>query len=387
MKSVFIILMLFLFLPIAIHAHGEKEVKKVTKVVIDPGHGGKDGGAPGRKSNEKDLVLNIALVLGEQIKNSFPDVEVIYTRETDVFVPLKERAKIANEVHADFFISIHINANNSPRPYGAETYVMGLHKSADNLEVAKTENAAILMEDDYIQEYEGFDPNSDEAYILFSLYQNEFLDQSLYMATQIQDEFTSTVGFKNRGVKQAGFWVLYKTTMPGVLVEAGFISNPEEEKFLIQKKNQEKIASALFNAFSNYKKSMEGYNSYEAKNTDNNNNENTEIINKTFENNGENEKIVNEIIEEVCFKVQIGTSTKPKPLDPKNFKGLENVEAYFHNGLYKYTYGKEKTLSDAAKLQRKLQEQGFKDAFVIAFKGDERISPAKAVKLLKNNNN
>ena len=203
---------------------------KLNLVVIDAGHGGHDPGAVGLISKEKDIVLSLALRLGKMIESNFSDVKVVYTRKTDEFVELYRRAEIANEIHADLFISLHINSNDSPVPYGFETYVMGLHKSQANLEVAKKENAAILLEDNYKASYDGFDPNSPEASIIFSLYQNAFLDQSLDLSMRIQQQFTKRIKSKDKGVKQAGFLVLYKTAMPAILIESGFLSNPKEEE-------------------------------------------------------------------------------------------------------------------------------------------------------------
>ena len=198
------------------------------KVVLDPGHGGYDTGARGSKSEEKNITLNIALLTGKLIRQNLPDVEVIYTRTTDEFVELHRRAKIANESAADLFISIHCNSNLSPQPYGAETYVMGLHKTEENLEVAKAENAAILMEENYIEQYGGFNPNLDEDYIMLNMFQSANIEQSLDFSLLAQDKLHAVGGLRNRGVRQAGFVVLYLTTMPGVLIETGFLSNPKE---------------------------------------------------------------------------------------------------------------------------------------------------------------
>ena len=238
-------------------AFAQNNVNKIDRVVIDAGHGGADPGALGKHSREKDIVLAIALKTGEYIEKNMPDVKVIYTRKTDVFIELYKRAQIANESHADLFISIHCNSNPKTAPFGAETYVMGLHKSVDNLEVAKLENAAILLESDYTANYEGFDPNSDEAYIVFNLYQDIFLEQSLTMAVNVQDQFRERVGRNDRGVKQAGFLVLYRTTMPGVLIETGFLSNMAEESYLMSEEGQVYLASAIYRAFRDYKNGVE----------------------------------------------------------------------------------------------------------------------------------
>jgi len=231
---------------------------KVRKIIIDAGHGGYDSGALGKFSKEKDIALQIALELGGILKKHMQDVEVVYTRQTDVFVTLHGRAKIANKKNADVFISIHCNATpKGDAAYGTETYTMGLHTSRHNLEVAKRENEVILMEDNYQANYQGFDPKLPESYILFSLYQNAYNDNSLKLAQNIQHQFESRVGRKSRGVKQAGLLLLWKTTAPSVLVEVGFITHPQEEKYLNSKSGQAYIASAIFRAFRDYKNELE----------------------------------------------------------------------------------------------------------------------------------
>ncbi|MCK4638298.1 MAG: N-acetylmuramoyl-L-alanine amidase [Bacteroidales bacterium] len=353
---------------------------KVRKVVIDAGHGGRDPGALGKKSKEKDIALSIALKTGSYIEKNLPDVEVIYTRKTDKFVELYKRAKIANQNNADLFISIHCNANNSSKIYGTETYVMGLHKSQANLEVAKAENASILKEENISDEYEGFDPNSPEAYIIFTLYQDAFLEQSINIASKVQKQFKERVGLKDRGVLQAGFWVLYKTTMPGILIETGYLSNPKDEKFLNSKDGQVYIASAIYRAFKEYKKEIEAYNkplqpivsNVQKKNPDESNK------NKNYKD-SENKPFDPGLI----FCVQIKSSKKEIKLNAKEFKGLEDVRKYFHNGLYKYIIGNEKSLKSANELKKKVKNKGFKDAFVVAFFNGERISMTKAKKLQK----
>ena len=235
----------------------EENNYKIRTVVIDAGHGGKDPGAVGSHSYEKDICLSIALKLGGYINEYIEDVEVIYTRKTDKFVELHKRAKIANENNADLFISIHVNSSKRKSATGTSTFVMGLHKSEDNLDVAKTENSVILKEDDYKNKYSGYEPNSPETYIIMNLYQNANLDNSLNFAQKIQSQFKNRAGRYSRGVRQAGLLVLWQTTMPSVLIETGFISNKNEEKFLNSKYGQEIIASAIFRAFRDYKNEME----------------------------------------------------------------------------------------------------------------------------------
>jgi len=228
----------------------------VKVVCIDAGHGGHDPGCHGVNSKEKHVALSIALKLGKHIEENFPDVKVVYTRKTDVYLKLWERAAIANKANADLFICIHANANDNKNALGTETYVMGLHKSEANLKVAKRENSSILLEEDYKAKYSDFDPNSPESYIVLTMRQNAFIDQSLNFAAKIQTQFTERVGRKNRGVKQAGFLVLHQTNMPSVLIETGFLTNKEEEKFLASNIGQDYMASAVYRAFKEYKNEL-----------------------------------------------------------------------------------------------------------------------------------
>jgi len=226
----------------------------IKTVVVDAGHGGHDGGCSGKHSKEKHITLKIAKQLKSYIQDAFPDVHVILTRETDVFIPLHQRSAIANTNKADLFISVHCNAApHSSTVKGTETYVMGLHKTESNLNVAKRENSVILEETDYANHYDGFDPNSPMAHITFSLFQNAFQEQSIAFADLIEKQFSQRAGRKSRGVKQAGFLVLYKTAMPSVLVESGFLTNQSEEDFLQSTHGQEIIASAIYRAFKEYK--------------------------------------------------------------------------------------------------------------------------------------
>ncbi|HEX8039094.1 MAG TPA: N-acetylmuramoyl-L-alanine amidase [Chryseosolibacter sp.] len=233
---------------------------KVDVVVIDPGHGGKDSGPRGQKILEKDVALKIALKLGNYIQKNIPGVKVIYTRKNDTYIPLDERAEIANKASADLFICIHANAMPGGKATGTETYVMGLHKDESNFEVAKRENSVILMDENYHERYEGFDPDSPESYILFSLTQSAYQESSLSFAQKVEDQFEHRVGRHSRGVKQAGFVVLWRTTMPSVLIETGFLSHPSEEQFLAGDKGQDLIASGIYRAFKEYKSEVESIN-------------------------------------------------------------------------------------------------------------------------------
>ena len=454
-----------------------QEKTSITKVVIDAGHGGKDPGTIGKKSQEKNVALQIALKLSEEIRSQCKGVTVICTRTTDEFIELHERAEIANRGKADLFISIHCNANPKHTFQGAETYVMGLHRTEANLEIAKKENAAILMEPDYSTNYNGFDPNSDESYITFTLFQNAFLEQSTWFASIVQDEMKDRVGMYDRGVRQAGFLVLYKTTMPSVLIETGFLSNPEEEKFLISQKGQQYISSAICRAFRKFKAKMEGNGKelaslnekklspantivtppVEQKVTSSveekpkqapprrdtmKSKENPKVITsgktiaQTKKKPGDNppakdtlktksktkvhvvnkdslapkgnlaantvkqekakgKTVINEPgktetvkrtpakqAEEVVFRIQIATSQKELSTHSKKFTGLPDIWRYQHQGLFKYTSGKESSPEALAGLMGKAKKMGFTDAFIVAFHGTERITVAEAKKLI-----
>jgi N-acetylmuramoyl-L-alanine amidase len=371
----------------------------VNKVVIDPGHGGKAPGAVGRRSKEKDITLAISLKLGNYIRENMEDVEVIFTRETDIDVPLHERARIANDHNADLFISIHCNSVKSRTAIGTETFVMGLHRNQANLEVARRENKAILYEDDYLETYDGFDPNSPEASIIFTLYQNAHLEQSLQIASLIQKQFRDRARRVDRGVKQAGFLVLYNLTMPGILVEAGFLSNPREEEYLMSETGQSHIASAIFRALRYYKEEQDALAASRNQYAYNHNNEEavidaTKQIKSETDTPSDAEATASDLqLKEqenkstVSFRVQFAASSEERPPDDPAFDGLQNVSWYFHEGLFKYTVGNEPSLESAAELQKKLQEAGFNDAFVVAFRNNERINPSEAIQLIQNQNN
>lgn len=364
--ALFILLISTSFVP-KVHPFGIK------RVVIDAGHGGHDSGCLGASSKEKDVALAISLGLGKHIEQTFKDVKVVYTRDKDVFVDLHKRAKIANDNNADLFICIHCNSGQS-KAMGAETYVMGLHKTKENLDVAKRENEAILLEDDYKKNYEGFDPSSDEAHIIFSMFQSAFLDQSVNVASKIQKHITTKASRKDRGVKQAGFLVLYKTSCPSVLIETGFLTNREEETFLKNPQNQKIMSSAIFEAFKEYKSEVEKKPAPISNAFDNA--ENTETSNQP-------EKIENESINtasSIIFKVQLATSPKKMNTASAEFSDLGDVSEVEHNGLLKYIVGNETTLSAATTLQDLARKKGFKDAFVIAYKNGERISVKEALK-------
>ena len=251
-------LFLILFIISGFHPTRQKN-SQLRTVVIDPGHGDHDNGCSGRASKEKNVALKVALELGKSIEENMPDVKVIYTRKTDTFVELIDRAGIANKNNADLFISIHCNSGPAVA-YGTETYTMGLHKTEGNLQVANRENAVILKEENYKANYNGFDPRSPQSHILMSLYQSAYIENSLRLAQKVESQFRVRVGRSSRGVKQAGFLVLWKSAMPSVLIETGFLTNPTEEKYLNDKTGQSYIASGIYRAVKEYKQELEAMN-------------------------------------------------------------------------------------------------------------------------------
>jgi N-acetylmuramoyl-L-alanine amidase len=361
-------------------------------LVIDPGHGGKDTGAPGKKSNEKDVNFAVSKLVGDYITKAHKDVKVVYTRKTDAYVDLKDRTRIANKANADLFISIHANANKKTSISGAEVYLLGLHKTETSLEVAKRENSVILMEDNYKQKYENFNPNSDESYIIFELTQNKYVEQSLRFASMVQKELVKTAKRKDRGVKQAGFWVLVGATMPRVLIELDFISNVESEKFLMSKDGQEKMARAIANAFAQYKKE------YDHKKTGAGIAQ--DVPDKIFVETPEMEEPDESVIadddppkndqsknapqrndlqkndppkndKDLVYKVQILASDKKLSPNSSQLKGYK-ADYYYEKNLYKYTYGESSDWKEISAIRRSLLKK-FNDAFIVTFKEGVKV--------------
>jgi N-acetylmuramoyl-L-alanine amidase len=256
MKNLYVIGFLSAIIVLSSFTGLEVNKYKIKTVVLDAGHGGKDPGCQGANTNESEITLQVTLELGRILKENFPELKVVYTRTTDVFVELHDRAAIANKANADLFISIHCNSGPK-HVHGTETFTMGLHTSEENLEVAKRENSVILKEDNYQQKYDGFEPNSPMAHILMANYQKGFMENSIKLAGKIENQFKTRLNRHSRGVKQAGLLVLWKTSMPSVLVEIGFLSNPEEEKFMKSKTNRVYIASCIYRAFKEYKNEVE----------------------------------------------------------------------------------------------------------------------------------
>lgn len=334
-------------------------------IVIDAGHGGKDPGALGSFSVEKNIALAIALKTGSYIEQNINNVNVIYTRKTDTFPSLKDRAEIANKNNADLFISIHVNWATSKSIRGTETFVMGLTKDQQNLEVAMKENEVILLENDYSTTYEGFDPKSPESYVMFTLMQNIYQEQSTGLASKIQKQYMDEDDRLDRGVKQAGFWVLFMTTMPSVLTETGFITNPVEEKFLNSKAGQDKIASSIFRACSDYINDIDSKSSkFPVKSQ---NQEQKITISEPVS------EPVSQPAGEIEFMVQIATSSTKIEIKPENFNGLKNVREIIIKDQSKYASGSFPDYMSAVNYRKEL-ESSFPDAFVIAVK-DNKILP------------
>jgi N-acetylmuramoyl-L-alanine amidase len=358
--NVRLILLLIFLIHFSIQASAIKN-EKGWIIVIDAGHGGKDPGALGAFSYEKNITLAVALKTGEYIEQNIKNVTVIYTRKNDTFVELRDRADIANKNKADLFISIHANWASSKNVKGTETFVMGLAKDEQNLEVAMKENEVILLENDHSTAYEGFDPKSPESYIMFTLTQNVFREQSTGLASKIQTQYKNKIQRIDRGVQQAGFWVLFMTTMPSVLTETGFITNSAEEKYLNSKAGQDYIASSIFTACSDY---IDEINSKSGVSwsSDQNINPKPGSSTKVLSSDGE-----------VHFMVQIGNSTTRNEVKAENFKGLKDVAEIQTENRYKYATGSFTDYSEAVKYRKKI-EKLFPDAFVIAVK-DDKILP------------
>lgn len=350
------ILTLVLFVLTMTLGMSESYAQEKFVVVLDAGHGGKDPGKAAKKYYEKDIALSVVLKLGKKLE-ALEDVDVVYTRKTDVFLDLKERGRIANEADADLFLSIHCNAFHT-QAYGTETYVLGLHANKQNFEVAKLENSVIFLEDNYEEKYEGFDPNSPEAVIGMTLMQEEFLDQSLSLASNIQTNFRDDLKRKDRGVKQAGFVVLHQTYMPSVLIETGFITNTDEGAFLNSNSGQDKVSGAIFTAIKAYKKNVD----------ENLVVEETPVV-----------KEATNVYPGIDFKVQIASGNKKLETKSYNFKGLKGVERGKIGSSYKYYYGKSSDYDQIVKLQSQARKAGFKTAFVVAFKGNERINVSDVI--------
>lgn len=348
----------------------------VFKVTLDAGHGDHDFGAVYSGRIEKNIALAIVLKVGKILELN-PNVDVIYTRKTDVFIDLVERANIANRANSNIFVSVHCNANKNTAADGTETYVMGLSKVASNLEAAKKENSVITLEKDYKRKYEGYDPNSPESMIGMTLMQEEYLDNSISLASKIEDNFDK-LGKKLRhgGVKQAPFMVLHKAYMPRVLVETGFVSNPTEGDLLNSEAGQNDIAEAIAQAILSYKREYFGNGNSDADNVKPVKDTSTPVKPKT----AVPVTVAKTAPKGTFFKVQLIASIKKTPLEPKNFKGLKNVTMIYENNIYKYFYQETSDYESAKKYLQEAKSKGYGASFLVATKDGEKISIQDAVK-------
>lgn len=355
-------------------------------VVLDAGHGGNDAGAVGRISKEKNINLKVALAVGRLLEQTCKDVKVIYTRRTDKFVPLHTRADIANQAKADLFVSIHTNSLAKGHiARGTETYTLGLHRTKENLEVAQKENSVILIESDYKQRYAGFNPNSAESYIMFEFIQDKNMKQSVQLAQLIQEQFRKTARRNDRGVRQAGFLVLDATSMPSVLIELGYISTPDEERYLNSQDGVSELSRSIYNAILEYKQHQPGVSSGIRERDD--------VIevgtvasqaDVSVDMGNESMSVPENAVQKPVFKIQILTSGSVLKKGDRRLKGLEPVEYYYENGLYKYTYGASTDYNEIYQIQNRILAK-FKDAFIIAFLGEKKINVQQAIKEFKQN--
>ncbi len=331
--------------------------KKEYVVVLDAGHGGKDPGKVGyKKIKEKDIALSIVLQVGKLLEKE-KNIKVVYTRKSDVFINLWERGKIANKADADLFVSVHCNAHNS-QAYGAETWVLGTHANKQNFEVAKAENSVILLEDNYKVNYKGFDPNLPESIIGLTLMQEEYLDQSIQLASIIQNGFTHALKRKDRGVKQAGFVVLHQTYMPSILIETGFLTNKIEGSYLNSVKGKQKFSESIFKGIKKYLTQITL---------------NTIVSNTSDSNPVLSENKLKSIDKSVVFKVQIASGLRKLATKSYNFKGLKNVERVKISNSYKYYIGKTSDYSKIIEFLKLAKNKGYSTSFIVAFKNGKKV--------------
>ena len=361
-------LLLMLYVPQAVAQKKGKE--KPFTVVIDPGHGGVDPGALGRKSKEKDINMNVSKLLASMIDDKYPEVKVIFTRTTDVKIPLVQRADIANKANADLFISIHSNASKSKTANGCETFTLGAGSSVEAKAAAMYENEVILSEDNFEEIYKGFDPRSSESYIIFELIRNHDMELSAEIAQMVQVGMVKESKLTNRGVSSAGFLVLHRTVMPSILVELGFITNSKDENLIASKEGQKKLAKGIFEGFSKY---YEIYGQKKEKSND----KPVVKTNESKTNTAVPQKEVSK--DKPVFKLQIFASSSKLAPGDKRFKG-EKAQYYTENGVYKYTIGESNSYEEIQQIKRNLSEK-FKEAFVVAFLNGKKINTQEAVKI------
>ena len=357
---IFSILVLIYFYPIMANAQSQDH-KFV--VVLDAGHGGHDPGNVGNGFKEKDIALKIVLLVGKQLEKN-PNIKVVYTRERDVFVDLFVRGKIANKANADLFVSVHCNSHGSSA-HGTETFVLGTHRNQTNFEVAKKENSVIFLEEDYEKNYEGFDPNSPESVMSILLSQEEYLDQSILLASLIEDKFSGTLKRKSRGVKQAGFIVLHQTVMPSVLIETGFLTYHKEGHYLNSKKGQQEMAQAIVSAVLEYRNSLEANIDYAVEYR-------------------ETEDDLSSVPNDIVFKIQIAASSKSIETKPYNFKGLDGITMQRDGNLFKYFYGETSNYEATKTMIEEAKRRGYASSFVVPFRAGKKITLSEALKSTAN---
>jgi len=369
-KIVSFILIFSTFLFLSSFVNSDNDNQKPFIVVLDAGHGGHDPGNTGNGYKEKNIALKIVLKIGKILEKE-PNVKVLYTRKTDVFIKLWERAPVANKADADLFVSIHCNAHNS-QAHGTETFVLGLHKNQANFEIAKKENEVIFLEDDYKENYAGFDPSSPESLIGMTLMQEEYLDQSILLASLVQNNFTNNLRRTNRSVKQAGFMVLYKSYMPSILVETGFLTHKKEGAYLNSERGQNEMAREIANGIISYKSSL-SLATNDSQNPEITQEEIDEAISEVEEN----------LYEGIIFKVQLAASSKKLVTKSYNFNGLKEVSRTKEGKLYKYYYGATSDYNKIQLMKKFATENGYNSCYIVAFKGDKKL---KLSKVLNSNN-
>ena len=373
-----LVILLSAFLLAMPQAVAQKSKKKPFTVVIDPGHGGVDPGALGRKSQEKNINMSVSKMLASMIDEKYPEVKVIFTRTTDVKIPLVERADIANRANADLFISIHSNAAKSSSANGCETFTLGAGSSVEAKAAAMYENEVILSEDNFEEIYKGFDPRSSESYIIFELIRNHDMELSAEIAQMVQNGMVKESKLNNRGVSSAGFLVLHRTVMPSILVELGFITNSKDESFIASKEGQKKLAKGVFDGFAKYyetygrKKDKEEYENQPAVKGEEKKPQKTESKQQTTAKQAVDNK-------RPVFKVQIfAAASKLDPKD-KRFQG-ERAQYYTENGMYKYTIGESNSLEEIQEIKKEVSQK-FKEAFIVAFLEGKKINTQEAIKI------
>ncbi|WP_410879928.1 N-acetylmuramoyl-L-alanine amidase family protein [Myroides sp. DW712] len=372
------LLLVFSFLCITVTTLGQN---KKFKVVLDPGHGGKDSGTNHSSNVEKDIVLAVALETGKILEKN-KDIEVIYTRDKDVFVEVKQRSVIANDKGGNVFVSIHCNGVDGNAAYGTETYVMGLSKNKSNLDVAKKENSVIMMEDDYKTKYAGFDPKAPESIIGLTLIQEDYIHQSIDLASRVQDGFTYDLKRKNRGVKQGPFWVLHGAFMPSILIELGFVSNKDEGAYLSSKKGQKELAESIAKGIIEYKNAYYGGDATLNLSSSSETTTSSKPTQTKTEKSKENKESTKEVktVKGVIFKVQIAASSRVLELKPKNFNGLANVTMEKAGKINKYFYGQTANYNEAKKRLEEAKAKGHNSSFIVAYKDGKSISVEEALK-------